>query len=85
MHTFAGGIPITTEVASVIKGMVLRGDRQSDVGAFWGINQARVAEVIKGRLFPDAPVAPDDHLPPSGPYLQAHDAWRRWAVTAEAS
>lgn len=58
------------EIAN-IKGMVARGDRQWDVGVWFGINSARVNEIVHatgaGKRYAHIPPATDD-LPPKGPY-----------------
>jgi hypothetical protein len=54
--------------ASLVKGMVARGDRKHDIAAWFGVNQGRVAEVQSGDLYPDAEEAGAEDLPPPGPY-----------------
>jgi hypothetical protein len=60
---------ITPEVAAQIKGMLLRGDRQSDIASFFQINQGRIYEVKFApkytRVLPCDPSA----LPDRGPYV----------------
>ncbi len=54
----------------IVKGMLARGDKQHDIAAYFGVNGGRVAEVSTGNCdYPNAPVAPDDKLPPAGPYV----------------
>lgn len=57
---------LSADDASIIKGMLARGDKQQDIAAYFGVNPARVVEIKRGRKFPDAPVAPLDALPPQG-------------------
>ena len=47
-------------------GMVARGDNKHDIAAYFGVNQARIAEVEQGEYgnFEAAPLA---ELPPKGP------------------
>jgi hypothetical protein len=59
--------------ASIVKGMAARGDRQSDIAAWFGLNNGRINEVIKAstkhaRQFRDVAPAPLHALPPPGPY-----------------
>jgi len=59
--------------ASIIKGMLARGDRQADIGAWFGLNHGRINELKKmstphARLFRDVVSAPEHALPPAGPY-----------------
>ncbi len=55
--------------ARIAKGMLDRGDRQSDIAAYFGVNGGRVAEIAKGITFWWVQPAPFDQLPPSGPYV----------------
>lgn len=41
-----------------MKGMIIRGDRQQDVAAYFGVNQGRIAEIACGSKF--ANVLPED-------------------------
>jgi hypothetical protein len=53
-----------------IKGMLLRGDRQHDIAAYFGFNAGRIAEIATGDCaYPNAEPLPADELPPPGPYL----------------
>ena len=54
--------------AALIKGMLKRGDKQSDIAAWFHCNAGRVAEISKGRRHPKVKAAPLALLPPSGPY-----------------
>jgi hypothetical protein len=54
--------------ASLVKGMLARGDRQSDIAAFFKVNPGRVSEVNTGKSHAGVvPALPKD-LPPPGPY-----------------
>lgn len=54
----------------IVKGMLLRGDRQHDIAAYFGVNAGRVAEVATGDCaYPNAQPMEEDKLPPPGPYL----------------
>lgn len=65
---------ITTAAdASIIKGMLARGDRQADIGAWFGLNHGRINELKKmstghAKKFRDVAPAPPHALPPPGPY-----------------
>ena len=65
----SSGISLTESDAALVKGMLLRGDRWSDIASCFGVNQARIADVSSGKTFADVPVAAEAELPPSGPYL----------------
>ena len=58
---------LTTADAAVVKAMLERGDRQSDIAAFFKVNAGRISEVNTGKAF--VQVAPaNDNVPPPGPY-----------------
>lgn len=56
------------EDVPLIKGMLKRGDLQSDIAAYFGINGARPSEINTGKRYRDVPTAPPHKLPPAGPY-----------------
>ena len=62
----ASGIILTNRSASIVLGMVARGDRDHDIAAWFGVNQGRVAEVKAGE-FGSLAAAPRNELPPKGP------------------
>jgi len=74
------GRRLSHDDASIVKGMVDRGDRHHDIAAWFGVNQGRIAEVISGDLWPEAPTASARLLPPPGPYTSGRSAQR--AITA---
>ncbi len=45
------GLALTAEDASLIRGMIERGDRHHDIAAFYGVNQGRIAEIKEGSRF----------------------------------
>ncbi|MDK4731529.1 hypothetical protein [Rhizobium sp. CNPSo 3490] len=77
MKTRAGpsGLSISERDASLIKGMIDRGDRHHDIAAFFGLNQGRIAEIKDGTRFPNVAAASPDELPPKGPYLTPKASW----------
>jgi hypothetical protein len=62
------GIRLCERDAAVVKGMLARGDRQSDIAAFFKVNSGRICEVNTGRTFVEVKPASPDQLPPPGPY-----------------
>ena len=56
---------LTTKDASVILGMVARGDKKHDIASWFGENPARVQEVIAGD-YGNLTAAPADQLFPKG-------------------
>ena len=76
MHKRAqpSGIILSAANAALIKGMLLRGDRQHDIAAWFGVNAGRIAEIAAGSRFSDIDPAPPDVLPPPGPYPKVREA-----------
>lgn len=62
------GIRLSRRDAAIVKGMLARGDRQSDIAAFFKVNGGRISEVNTGRSFPDVAPASPMELPLPGPY-----------------
>lgn len=75
---------IDDRIASLIKGMLVRGDKQHDIAACFGENGGRVAEIKTGQKFPHVVAASAADLPPAGPYpspFELFEAGRGlWAV-----
>ncbi|MEE2746224.1 MAG: hypothetical protein VX617_05015 [Pseudomonadota bacterium] len=64
------GIRLSEDEASIVKGMLKRGDRQHDVASWFGVNAGRIAEIATGQKF--LLVEPTKSLlPPPGPYRTA--------------
>lgn len=64
------------EAVSFIKGMLLRGDKQSDISAFFMVNTGRISEINNGQRHADVPAAPKDALPPCGTDYTPYEIWR---------
>ena len=62
----ASGYSLTNRDASLVLGMLARGDRHHDIAAWFGVNQGRIAEVQDGS-HGSVSAAPTDQLPPKGP------------------
>lgn len=60
----------------LIKGMLSRGDDQSDIAACFLINSGRVAEINTGQRSPEVKAASAEDLPPAGPYPSAYELWK---------
>lgn len=69
-RTAPSGHRLTEDEAAIAKGMLLRGDAGQTVAQFFGVNQARIAELIVGELFPEVPPAAAEDLPPPGPFVR---------------
>jgi len=63
-------------IASLVKGMLARGDKQSDIAACFLINGGRVSEINTGQLYPNVKAAPVDELPPPGPYPSPYELFK---------
>jgi hypothetical protein len=74
------GVSLDETDASIVKGMLARGDRQHDIAAWFGVNGGRVGEIASGRKFRKTESAIAALLPPPGPYLSGREA----AVMREA-
>ena len=61
----ASGRRLTSENAAIAKGMLDRGERQSDIAAHFKVNQGRIAEIASGIKFVEVQAATLDELPPS--------------------
>ncbi len=65
---------LTREDVALVKGMLARGDRQSDIAAFFGVNGGRIAEINTGQKWSDVDASSVEKLPPAGPYLAGRSA-----------
>jgi hypothetical protein len=75
------GISLDESDASIVKGMLARGDRQHDIAAWFGVNAGRVADISTGAKFSNVSVAAAEKLPPKGPYLTGREAQTAiWAL-----
>lgn len=61
----ASGYVLTAKDAAIVLAMQARGDREHDIAAWFGVNQARVFEVKDGK-FGSVSHAPANALPPKG-------------------
>lgn len=56
----------TRKDASVVMGMLSRGDKNQDIAAWFGENPARIVEIANGEMFGHVVAASRKHLPPKG-------------------
>lgn len=54
---------LTEQQAAMVKGLLARGEKQHDIAAFFGVNGGRIAEVAKGKRFPDVKPSAKKDLP----------------------
>lgn len=59
---------LTEGDARLVKGMLLRGDKQHDIATYFGVNAGRIADIATGRKFQHVSIAGSNRLPPPGPY-----------------
>jgi hypothetical protein len=78
------GIILSAEDASIVKGMLARGDRQHDIAAWFGVNGGRIAEIATGARYGWVERADEDELPPRGPYPAGRVALEAMAALAAA-
>ncbi len=69
----SSGLFLTEEDASIVKGMLARGDRQHDIAAWFGVNGGRIAEIASGIKCRLVEPSPTQLLPPPGPYLSGRN------------
>jgi hypothetical protein len=55
---------LTAKDAAIIKGMLVRGDRQSDIAAYFKVNSGRVSEINTGKTFVSVAASSPTALPP---------------------
>lgn len=76
---------ITPEVAALAKGMLVRGDRQSDIASYFGFNQGRMYDLRHHPKFKNIPAAQPELLPEPGPYIVVSRVRHDRAVLAEST
>ncbi len=78
------GITLNATDAALVKGMRLRGDRQHDIAAWFGVNPGRIAEITTGENFAHVQAASPEDLPPPGPYPAGREAVAAIKALAQA-
>ena len=64
------GITLGHRETCVVKGMLARGDRQHDIASYFGVNPARINEVVsRTNNWPNEQPTAEADLPPPGPYM----------------
>jgi hypothetical protein len=56
--------------------MLLRGDKQHDIAAYFGVNGGRIAEISTQQTGASVAAASPENLPPAGPYMAGRSALR---------
>jgi len=54
---------LSSDQAAIVKALLARGEKQHDIAAFYGVNGGRIAEIAKGKRFPEVKPAPRRELP----------------------
>lgn len=70
----ASGVKLNDDDAAIVKGMLIRGDRQHDIAAWFGVNAGRIAEIATGKTFSSTPPIEVEKLLPQGPYPSGREA-----------
>lgn len=78
------GVRLTEYDAALVKGMLVRGDRQHDIAAWFGVNGGRIAEIATGASFAWVSMAAVKDLPPPGPYPTGKQAIEAQAALSQA-
>lgn len=74
----ASGYHLTNNDVAIVLGQVIRGDREHDIAAWFGVNQGRIAEAKDGSHGSVSAAAAAD-LPPRGaPGIKGRRA--RWSI-----
>jgi hypothetical protein len=61
---------------AIVKGMLIRRDRQHDIAAYFGVNGGRIGEISTGHTGANIAAAAQEDLPPAGPYMAGRSALR---------
>lgn len=69
-------MPLNNREMAIAKGMLLRGDKQHHIAAYFGVNGGRIADLSTGKQGAEVSAAPADELPPAGPYMAGRSALR---------
>jgi hypothetical protein len=69
-------MPLSEGEIATVKGMLLRGDKQHDIAAWFGVNGGRIGEISTGQTGASVTAASVDQLPPRGPYMAGRSANR---------
>jgi hypothetical protein len=80
----SSGISLSPANAAIVKGMLLRGDRQSDIAHLFSVNPGRIAEIATGDRFATVVTAKPEELPAPGPYVTSLTAGEVANVLATA-
>jgi hypothetical protein len=72
-----GSSSLTNKDASIALGMIVRGDREQDIAAWFGVNQARIAEAKSGALAPYPQLRQTNSLPRGRPVSKDEGYARR--------
>ena len=76
---------LTHKDATIVMGMLARGDHNHDIAAWFSENPARISEVKDGTAFGAVPAAPDADLPPRGAVGRKGRRLRAYVIDALAA
>ena len=70
----ASGCALSADDAAIVKGMLVRGDRQHDIAAYFGVNAGRIAEISTEQKFAHIHPADPASLPQPDYHLSVRNA-----------
>jgi len=66
---------LNEEQAAIVKGLLLRGEKQHDIAAFFAVNGGRVAEIAKGYKHAEVKPAARKDLPTPAVVMQGYSSY----------
>lgn len=83
-RAFSTSGALTRDEVRLVKGMLLRGDAQHRIAAWFDVNPGRIAEIATGERHTEVEAAPVTELPPNSPLLRPCDAAEALGALAAA-
>lgn len=67
-RVYGDDVELTSADASLVKGMIKRGDKNEAIASYFGVNQRAISHIRSGKKFSEVGAATQLQLPPPGPY-----------------
>src|SRR3546814_13317952 len=67
-RVYGDDVELTSADASIVKGMIKRGDKNEAIASYFGVNQRAISHIRSGKQFGEVGMATQLQLPPPGPY-----------------
>src|SRR3546814_6624832 len=67
-RVYGDDVELTSADASIVKGMIKRGDKNEAIASYFGVNQRAISHIRSGKKFGEVGMATQLQLPPPGPY-----------------